>query len=184
MVAHDFAKGFQGPRVGTQSVFEAFCWGQKTYMNNIPTIVPKTEKKKELKERVTSKSRNREFVPKCQKKPLNQNGTLSQAEVQGATLDQQWIKLNADDGGSQRIRDFEQGADDDIDGQRQPMKSEVDNLSARIVELEHENLCLKDKVQRLSEVDNKQSNSFSLEYVKSNRHSDFILDLQIMKPSK
>ncbi len=57
------------------------------------------------------------------KKPLNQNGTLSQAEVPGATLDQQWIKLNADDEGSQMIRDFEQGADDDIDGQQQPMKN-------------------------------------------------------------
>ncbi len=62
-------KDFKDAGLGHRVCLKHFVGGRKTYMNNIPTIVPKTEKKKELKERVTSKSRNREFVPKCQKSP-------------------------------------------------------------------------------------------------------------------
>ena len=163
-------KDFKDPGLGHRVCSKHLVGGQKTYMNNIPTIVPKTKNRKEQKERATKKSRNREFVPKLQsEEPINQNGTLSQAEVQDSIeQDQQWNGLNVEDEVSQRISELELEADSEGNQQQASMKSEKDNLTARILELERENVRLKDEVQRLTEVDSRQKNSFSLDDVKSN----------------
>ena len=90
-------------------------------MNNIPTIAPKTKTKKEQNERTTNKSRNRKCLPTYQsKEPINQNGTLSQADVQAAMeLDQQSSGLNVEEEVSQRISELDLETDSEGNQQQE-----------------------------------------------------------------
>ena len=52
-------ENFDNPGIGHRVCSKHFVGGRKTYMNNIPTIVPKNKGKKQQQLRVTTKARNR-----------------------------------------------------------------------------------------------------------------------------
>ena len=52
-------KNFDNPGQGHRECSKHFVDGRKTYMNNIPTIVPKNKNKKEQRMRTTVKARSR-----------------------------------------------------------------------------------------------------------------------------
>ena len=56
MISHE---NFDNPGIGHRVCSKHFVGGRKTYMNNIPTIVPKNKGKKQQQLRVTTKARNR-----------------------------------------------------------------------------------------------------------------------------
>ena len=52
-------QNFDNPGIGHRVCSKHFVGGRKTYMNNVPTIVPKNKGKKQQQPRVTIKARNR-----------------------------------------------------------------------------------------------------------------------------
>ena len=140
-------KDFKDPKLGHRVCSLHFLGGRKTYLNNIPTIVPKTKINKEQKERKTYKARNREFVPELVQstEPINHNVTSDQVEIQGV-----------------------------IEPEQQK-ESEEKTLKARILELERANVSLTEKVDRLTEgntpINSKPKSRFLLDDIKSNPKS-------------
>jgi len=66
-------KGFVPTNGGHRVCSKHFPGGKKTYMNNVPTLTPKTEKKSPAFTRSTVKSRNRQS--------LQENGAKEEANV-------------------------------------------------------------------------------------------------------
>ena len=52
-------QNFDNPGIGHRVCSKHFVGGRKTYMNNVPTVVPKNKGKKQQQPRVTIKARNR-----------------------------------------------------------------------------------------------------------------------------
>ena len=52
-------QNFDNPGIGHRVCSKHFVGGRKTYMNNVPTVVPKNKGKKQQQPRITIKARNR-----------------------------------------------------------------------------------------------------------------------------
>ena len=62
------------PTAGHRVCSQHFEGGKKTYMNNIPTITPKTENMKKPKPRTTVRARSREVLTEINQ--VNENNEL------------------------------------------------------------------------------------------------------------
>ena len=151
-------KDFRDPGLGHRVCSKHFVGGRKSYMNNVPTIVPKTENKKTPKERPTKMARNREDIS-CSSFNCVDEESISTLEP--------LIYVEANHC-------------------RESSPNEIASLEARILELELENKTLKESIQQLHDTVNAQpKQNFSLDDIKLNKKNlDFIPGLLTMILSK
>ena len=112
------------PGPGHRVCSEHFVGGKKTYMNNVPVIVPKNKSKKENKERKTVTSKTRTFE-------LKSTGNIEENEE---------VTVEAYD------NNFEEQEEEENVG---TIRTTEDSLEERIARLELENNKLKEKNEQL-----------------------------------
>ncbi len=139
------------PTTGHRVCSKHFPGGKKMYMNNVPTITPKTEKVKPVIPRPTTKSRNRE-------------ARFHYDELEDDFQNDVAVTDNIE-------MEYEEAAEQQ---QEQPCANNAYSLKERVQQLEEENRALKVQNEKLRKENSlllekvaRKSSSFSLESFKS-----------------
>ncbi len=142
------------PTIGHRVCSEHFPGGKKTYMNNVPTVTPKTANAKPLVERSTHRARNRVTVESTE--------TEIQDQMEGEEI-LQGLLMNAESELMEAATVREEGNKEDLSQAKriEQLENENSKLRTENEQLKGENSLLHDKLTKQN-----SCNAFSVENFK------------------